>query len=332
MSAGHKGLVDISIVVPLHDEADNVAPLYERITTSVSPMGMAYEILFVNDGSRDQTLDVAGRLALRDPHLRVIDLLTNFGQTPAMAVGIARARGRFVVTMDGDLQNDPADIPAMLAALTDEYDMVVGWRKNRRDTLITRKIPSWIANWLICRITGVAIRDNGCSLRIYRASVIKRLPLYAEMHRFIPMLAIVAGARVKEVAVRHHERRFGRSKYGLSRIYKVMLDVLALKVVMSFAERPLLWFGFVALPLALLGTALMVVGVLPLYFAGGDVSLPFAGTGVLLCTLALMLLMGGLLGELVYYTGDIDPRHFTGVSAMRLYSQVEIARADDHVA
>jgi glycosyltransferase involved in cell wall biosynthesis len=332
MSAEHGAPIDISIVVPLHDEEENVTPLYERITASVSGMGMAYEILFVNDGSRDRTLDIAGSLALRDPHLKVIDLLTNFGQTPAMAVGIARAQGRFVVTMDGDLQNDPADIPAMLNALTDDFDMVVGWRKNRRDLLITRKIPSWIANRLIGWITGVHIRDNGCSLRIYRADVIKRLPLYSEMHRFIPVLAMVAGARVKEVVVRHHERRFGHSKYGLSRIYKVLLDVLALKMVMSFSERPLMWFGSLALPAALLGIALMLAGIWPLVLAGGDMSLPFVGTGILLLTLAIMLWMGGLLGELVYYTGDMDLSQFTGVTAMRLCSQVEIVRADDHVA
>jgi glycosyltransferase involved in cell wall biosynthesis len=250
--------VEVSVVVPLYNEEESVQLLYERITEAVAPMGRPYEILFVNDGSRDRTLEIAAGLASRDPHLKVIDFRGNYGQTPAMAAGIDHARGRFIVTMDGDLQNDPADIPVMLEELTDEYDMVVGWRKNRQDKLITRKVPSWIANRLIGKVTGVPIRDNGCSLKVYRASVIKQVPLYSEMHRFIPAMASIAGARVREVAVRHHARQFGQSKYGLSRVYKVLLDLLAIKTITGFAQRPLVWFGMLALPFALLSLGFFI--------------------------------------------------------------------------
>jgi glycosyltransferase involved in cell wall biosynthesis len=314
----HHGMmaVEVSIVVPLYNEEDSVTPLYERITAAVAELGVPYEILFVDDGSRDRTLEIAAGLAARDDRLRVIEFRGNYGQTPAMAAGIDHARGRFIVTMDGDLQNDPADIPVMLAELTDDYDLVVGWRKNRQDKLITRKVPSWIANRLIGKVTGVPIRDNGCSLKVYRASVIKQVPLYAEMHRFIPAMASIAGARVREVPVRHHARQFGESKYGLSRIYKVLLDLLAIKTITAFAQRPLVWFGLLAMPIALLSLAFFIAAILPLLGGGDTVSLPLGGTAVLLGALALFLLMGGALGELIYSTGDMDMSRFSGLTAV----------------
>jgi glycosyltransferase involved in cell wall biosynthesis len=308
--------VEVSIVVPLYNEEESVQLLYERITDAVAPMGRPYEILFVNDGSRDRTLEIAAGLASRDPHLKVIDFRGNYGQTPAMAAGIDHARGRFIVTMDGDLQNDPADIPVMLDELTDDYDMVVGWRKNRQDKLITRKVPSWIANRLIGKVTGVPIKDNGCSLKVYRASVIKQVPLYSEMHRFIPAMASIAGARVREVPVRHHARQFGQSKYGLSRVYKVLLDLLAIKTITGFAQRPLVWFGMLAIPVALLSLGFLVAAVMPLAGGGEAMSLPFAGTAVLLAALAFFLLMGGALGELIYSTGDMDMSRYSGLTAV----------------
>ena len=308
--------VDVSIVVPLYNEEESVQLLYERITGAVAPMGRAYEILFVNDGSRDRTLEIAAGLASHDPHLKVIEFRGNYGQTPAMAAGIDHARGRFIVTMDGDLQNDPADIPVMLDELSDDYDMVIGWRKNRQDKLITRKVPSWIANRLIGKVTGVPIKDNGCSLKVYRASVIKQVPLYSEMHRFIPAMASIAGARVREVPVRHHARQFGESKYGLSRVYKVLLDLLAIKTIIGFAQRPLVWFGVLALPFALLSLASFVAAIQPLFSGGETLSLPFAGTSVLLGALAFFLVMGGALGELIYTTGDIDMSRYSGITAV----------------
>jgi len=321
--------VEISVVVPLYNEEDSVTPLYERITEAVAPIGRAYEILFVNDGSRDDTLEVASALAMRDPCLRVIDFRGNYGQTPAMAAGIDHARGRYIVTMDGDLQNDPADIPVMLAELTDDYDLVVGWRKNRQDKLITRKVPSWIANRLIGKVTGVPIKDNGCSLKVYRASVIKQVPLYSEMHRFIPAMASIAGARVREVAVRHHARQFGESKYGLSRVYKVLLDLLAIKTITGFAQRPLVWFGVLALPFMVLSAVFFVAAILPLLGDGGTLALPFAGTSILLASLAFFLVMGGALGELIYTTGDTDMSRYSGITAVR---SARAARRPDSIA
>jgi glycosyltransferase involved in cell wall biosynthesis len=311
----------VSVVVPLYNEEESVQPLFERITAALGGAGLDYEILFVNDGSRDRTFEIAAGLADRDSRLRVIDFRGNYGQTPAMAAGIDHARGEYIVTMDGDLQNDPADIPVMLSELTSEYDMVVGWRKNRQDKLITRKVPSWIANWLIGKVTGVPIKDNGCSLKVYRASVIKQVPLYSEMHRFIPAMASIAGARVKEVPVRHHARQFGQSKYGLSRVYKVLLDLLAIKTITGFAQRPVVWFGVLALAAALLSIGFLVAAVLPLAGSGEALSLPFAGTAVLLAALAIFLLMGGALGELVYSTGDIDMSRYSGLTAVTFREQ-----------
>ncbi len=299
--------MDLSIVVPLYNEEDSVVELHRRITEAVQPAGLSYEILFVDDGSRDKTLAVASGLTEHDPHLRVVAFRANCGQTPAMAAGIDLAEGRIIATMDGDLQNDPSDIPAMLAEMDDNTHMVVGWRKNRQDKLLTRKVPSWIANRLIGKVTGVPIRDNGCSLKLYRASVIKNVPLYAEMHRFIPAMASITGARVKEVAVTHHARQFGKSKYGLSRIYKVLLDLLSIKTIIGFAQRPLLWFGLLATPFMIASLLTIALSIAPLFLPGGGIfSLPLAGTGVLFGALALFLIMGGAVGELIYATGDVD--------------------------
>jgi glycosyltransferase involved in cell wall biosynthesis len=306
----------VSVVVPLYNEQDSVTPLYERITAAVAGMGRDYEILFVDDGSRDRTLEIAAGLAARDPRLKVIEFRGNYGQTPAMAAGIDYARGEFIVTMDGDLQNDPADIPAMLDALTDDYELVVGWRQKRQDKLITRKVPSWIANRLIGKVTGVPIRDNGCSLKVYRAAVIKQVPLYSEMHRFIPAMASITGARVKDVPVRHHARQFGESKYGLSRVYKVLLDLLVIKTITAFAQRPLVWFGLLAVPFALLALGFLVAAFAPWLGGAAGPSLPLAGTAVLLGALAVFLLLGGALGELIYTTGDVDMSRFSGLTAV----------------
>jgi glycosyltransferase involved in cell wall biosynthesis len=305
----------ISVVVPLYNEEENVELLYSRIRDALTGARLRYEILLVNDGSTDRTFEIAAGLAERDPTLRVVDFRGNYGQTPAMAAGIEYARGDCIVTMDGDLQNDPADIPMMLSELTDDYDIVVGWRQKRQDSLITRKIPSWIANWLIGKVTGVPIRDNGCSLKVYRASVIRQVPLYSEMHRFIPAMASVAGARVREVPVRHHARQFGQSKYGLSRIYKVFLDLLAIKTITSFAQRPLLWFALLALPFMVLGVVTLVgafVGVA----AGASFSMTLAGTAILFLAIGVFLFMGGALGELIYVTGDVDLPRYASITAV----------------
>lgn len=308
--------MDLSVVVPLYNEEESVELLHRRITEALRETGLRYEIFFIDDGSGDRTLEIASAIASRDQSLRVVQFRANYGQTPAMAAGIDLATGRVIATMDGDLQNDPGDIPAMLAALDDDTDMVVGWRRNRQDKLLTRKVPSWIANRLIGQVTGVPIRDNGCSLKLYRASVIKRVPLYSEMHRFIPAMASIVGARVKQVAVSHHARQFGESKYGLSRVYKVLLDLLSIKTIIGFAQRPLLWFGVLATPFMLASLVALAAAVVPLFDAGGTLNLPFAGTGLLFGALALFLIMGGAIGELVYATGDVDMAEYSRLSAV----------------
>jgi len=298
--------VDLSVVVPLYNEEENVVHLHRRISEALIDSCLNYEILFVDDGSQDRTLEIAAALTDEDPRLRVVEFRGNFGQTPAMAAGIDLANGAIIATMDGDLQNDPRDISAMLKEMDEDTQLVVGWRRNRQDKLLTRKVPSWIANWLIGKITGVPIKDNGCSLKLYRADVIKRVPLYAEMHRFIPAMASITGARVKEVAVTHHARQFGESKYGLSRIYKVLLDLLTVKTIVGFAQRPLVWFGILAAPFLVVSTIAIAASVLPLLSADGGLILPFAGVGVLCAALGISLIMFGAIAELVYVTGNLD--------------------------
>ncbi len=228
----------LSIVVPVYNEEENVCLLFEKIRVVCETMGEAYEAIFVDDGSRDETFAVLSELSKKFTQLVVIRFQKNAGQTAAMAAGFEFARGQRIVSMDGDLQNDPSDIPKLLKRLDEGYDLVCGWRQDRQDKFLTRRLPSIVANWIIGKVTGVPIHDNGCSLKAYRASVIKQVPLYGEMHRFIPAMSTVAGARIAEIVVTHHPRRFGQSKYGLGRVWRVALDIVAFKFIISvFAPR-----------------------------------------------------------------------------------------------
>jgi len=250
----------------------------------------------------------------------------NYGQTAAMAAGIEHARGQILVTMDGDLQNDPTDISNFLAKIDEGYDLVVGWRHKRQDKLIVRKIPSKIANWIIGKATGVPIKDNGCSLKAFRAELIKKIPLYSEMHRFIPAMASMAGPKIAEIKGKHHARQFGQSKYGLSRIYKVLLDIMVIKTVTSFAARPLLWFALLALPLALVGTLAIAYSIYAaLASPTMTLPLPIAGTGVIFFTSALILFCGGTLGELVYRLGDVREHQYAKLT-QKLVAPIHIVR------
>jgi glycosyltransferase involved in cell wall biosynthesis len=294
----------LSIIVPLYNEQESVVPLYERLVTELAKLDFEYELLFVDDGSTDATFAAASGLAGTDRRLKLVKLRRNYGQTPAMAAGIDLARGDVLITMDGDLQNDPVDIPEFLQKIDEGYDIVVGWRYNRQDKLLTRKIPSQIANWLIGKITGIPIKDNGCSLKAYRASIIKHIPLYGEMHRFIPAMTSLAGAKLAELKVRHHPRRYGTSKYGLGRIYKVLLDLLAIKTLVSFTSRPLSWFSMLALPSAVASVLALLAVIYGALLDRVPFSVPLAGTGVLLGALTVILVLSGMLAELVYKTGD----------------------------
>jgi glycosyltransferase involved in cell wall biosynthesis len=313
----------VSVIVPFYNEQDSIAPLYAAIVEALDPLGIEFEMVFVDDGSKDETLPRAKRIAQVDPRVSIVKFRRNSGQTAAMAAGIEYARGETLVTMDGDLQNDPADIPMFLQAIDAGNDIVVGWRHQRQDKLITRKIPSRIANWLIGKVTRVPIRDNGCSLKAFRASVIKQIPLYSEMHRFIPAMASIAAPRICEVKVRHHARRFGKSKYGLSRIYKVLLDLLVIKTLASFAAQPLLWFGLLSIPLLLCGTGLLGYALLRAALQGGAISLPYAGSGLIFLMSAFLLLCSGALGELVYNLGDMRHHQFARLTQRLRATRVE---------
>jgi glycosyltransferase involved in cell wall biosynthesis len=306
-------ILDLSIVVPLFNEEDSVRPMHAAIVKAVEPLGVTFEIVFVDDGSRDATVRVVDEIARSDPRVVLVKFRRNYGQTPAMAAGIAQSSGEVIVTMDGDLQNDPADIGNLLQKIDAGYDIVVGWRYERQDKLISRKIPSRIANRLIAKVTGVPIRDNGCSLKAYRACLIKKIPLYSEMHRFIPAMASIAGPKIAEIKVRHHARQFGQSKYGLSRIYKVLLDLMVIKTVASFTARPLLWFGLLTLPM--LAVAAVAFGwTITQFISTGTLSLPIAGSGVIFLSSAIVLLASGALGELVYKLGDLREHEFSGLT------------------
>ena len=309
--------MDISVVVPLYNEEESVTPLYQAIAAVIDTLPGECEMVFVDDGSRDDTFKIAEAIAGTDKRLRVVKFRGNYGQTPAMAAGIDVSRGRIVITMDGDLQNDPQDIPRFVEKIDEGFDIVVGWRFNRQDKLITRKIPSRIANWLIGKVTGVPIKDNGCSLKAFRASVIKQVPLYSEMHRFIPAMASIAGPRIAEIKVRHHARRFGQSKYGLSRVYKVLLDLLTIKTIAGFASRPLRWFAMLAIPSLLLSIVMFTGGIVSALLGAGS-GLPLTGSGLFFASLSVFLLFSGGLAELINRTGDTHVTRFPLLTAVEV--------------
>lgn len=235
--------LDITIVVPFYNEEDNIGPLYDDLSVVLRGFGRSYEIIFVDDGSRDSTAKRAHAIAAADPAVRVIELLGNYGQTAAMMAGIDHARGEILVAMDGDGQNDPTDIPRLLTVLDEGYDVVSGWRKDRKDHALTRTLPSQIANRLISAISGVQLHDYGCSLKAYRRSVLKNVRLYGEMHRFIPIYTSWSGGRITELPVQHHPRLRGRSNYGLNRIIKVLLDLLVVMFLQRYLTKPIYLFG-----------------------------------------------------------------------------------------
>ena len=295
-------LLDLSIVVPVHDEEDNVGPLYEALTTALKELGRTYEIIVVDDGSRDETYQRLLPFAEADESFKLIKLRRNFGQTAAMAAGFDRAVGQIVIPMDGDLQNDPTDIPRLLAKLDEGYDVVSGWRKDRRDNAV-RRLPSRAANWLIGRVTGVRLHDYGCTLKAYRADVIEETRLYGEMHRFLPALAAQTGARIAEIPVQHHPRVSGRSKYGLKRTFKVLLDLLTVKFLSVWSTKPSYVFGGSGVLLCFLGSLFVLWTAYERIVNGIYVyRQPSLLVGVFLFTVGVNLVLLGLLAELIVRT------------------------------
>jgi glycosyltransferase involved in cell wall biosynthesis len=289
----------LSVVVPLFNEEDNVRPLVQAVRNALTSHP-AWELVLVDDGSRDQSAAIAASLAAADPRVRLIRLARNYGQTQAMQAGFDAAVGEVVVSMDGDLQNDPTDIPRLLAKLDEGFDLVAGYRVRRRDHLLRRKVPSWVANRLIRAVTGVDIRDNGCSLKAYRRATLDRMHLYSDMHRFLPALAAAtAGARIAEIPVQHHPRRFGQSKYGLSRILKILADLLTITMISWFRERPLALFGVGAAFSTAIAAAAAVLAGRALGAENEAVADAYVlpSVALLFTMLACYLVMLGLLGE-----------------------------------
>ena len=299
-----------SVIAPLYNEEDSVSLLYQKIKEAAETTKLMYEIIFVDDGSSDSTVKVAEDLAKQDKKLRVVVFRRNYGQTPAMAAGIDIARGEILVTMDGDLQNDPQDIPMMINKLREGYDLVVGWRHKRKDKLITRKIPSIIANKLIGYVTGVPIKDNGCSLKVYKAEVVKNSPFYNEMHRFIPALLSLSGAKIAEVKVRHNARQFGQSKYGLSRIYKVLIDLLTIKTILSLGQHPIRWL----VKLSLIPFLASLIILLTFFNEITSSNIVITSLVVLFFSLGAFLVSLGIITELIYFKGSFQIRDASSLS------------------
>jgi len=300
--------MSVSIVVPICDEFDNIQPLYEQLVAVLPQLAQPCEILFVDDGSTDGSSRRLDELAARDERVRVVRFRRNYGQTAAMHAGIQHAGGDIIVTLDGDLQNDPQDIPLLVRKLDEGFDLVHGWRKNRHDTLLTRKIPSRIANWLISRATGFPIHDLGCTLKAIRREIAVELELYGEMHRFIPILAHQRGARCIEVVTRHHPRRFGRTKYGLSRTVRVLLDLVTVKYMLDYFASPMKLFGRFGLACLLVSFAAGLATLGMKLLGGIDMTgNPLMLLSVLGVIAAIQFFSLGLLGEVnarIYYAAQ----------------------------
>jgi glycosyltransferase involved in cell wall biosynthesis len=318
---------DVSVVVPVFDEEPNLPILHREIRATMDATELSWEVIYVDDRSSDGSLAVMIELWRDDPHVRVVSFRNRSGQTAAMAAGFDNSRGEVVITMDGDLQNDPADIPRLLERLESGADIVAGWRRQRHDGLFLRKVPSWIANRLIGAVTGTSIHDTGCSLKAFRRQLVKNLPIYAEQHRFLPAMSAGSGARIEEIEVNHRPRRFGRSKYGLGRAMRVLLDLMTIKMISSFSQRPLQYFAAIALPFAagtvlLLGVAAVRVGDLPRDRGLEQILLIAFLLSFMACVYFFLL---GLLAELVIKASDLH-----GKEGGRRIVSANLARGGNH--
>lgn len=306
-------LRDLSVVVPVYDEEESLPELHAEIVKHVGGMGREWEVVYVDDRSKDRSYEVLRGFHEADPeHVRIVRFRRNFGQTPAMSAGFEHSRGRVVVTMDADLQNDPADVPKLVSKLEEGHDIVVGWRKDRKDGFFLRRFPSILANRLIAHVTGADVHDTGCTLKVFRRELVENLPIYAEQHRFLPMLAMASGARINEVVVNHRARRYGVSKYGISRAVRVLLDLLAVKMISSFSRAPLNYFAFLAAPFAMACVGFMSMVVIDGASLGGNWGQAVVLTYILLSMAGIYFLMLGLLAELIVKVSGLHHgRQFT---------------------
>ena len=309
---------DISIVVPLYNEEECVERLFKTIKGEAEKLGRSYEIVFVDDGSRDRTFAICEEMAKTDKTLRVVKFRKNYGQTPAMAAGFEAARGEIIVTMDGDLQNNPADMQKILAKMDEGFDVVSGWRYDRQDDFFTRTFPSRIANWLISTFTGVRLHDYGCSLKGYRSRFLKPIRFYSDMHRFFPaIVATLAGARTAEIPVSHFPRKTGKSKYGLSRIFLVIADLLTILLITRFVRKPMYWFGILSIPFIVLGALLSGFSILE-YRHSTEAAIAVPGCAFLVLGTVFHFLLSGILSEYIISTGEGDARSIIAVKTTRV--------------
>lgn len=293
---------ELSLFLPVLDEEDNLRPMHTKIAAALDALGRSAEVIYVDDGSTDKSLDVLRQIAAEDDRVRVVSLRRNYGQTAAMSAGIDAAKGDILIPMDADLQNDPADIKRLLDKLDEGYDVVSGWRKNRQDKLISRKIPSQIANRIISWIGGVPLHDYGCSLKAYRRDVIQDVKLYGEMHRFIPIYASWAGARVTEIPVDHHARTMGKSKYGISRTVKVVFDLMTIKFMASYGTKPIYVFGTFGVIAFLLSMIAGVWAIVLKLYGTSFILTPLPVITVVMLAISMQFFLMGLLAELLVRT------------------------------
>ncbi|MCB9111306.1 MAG: glycosyltransferase family 2 protein [Anaerolineales bacterium] len=305
--------MNLSLIVPVYNEQDNLPLLFEAIDQTMSTLGRTWEVIFVDDGSQDNSLPILTQHAEKDPeHVRVVSFRRNFGQTAAIAAGLDYSQGEIIILLDADMQNDPSDIPMLLEKLDEGYDLVSGWRKERKDNAITRNFPSMLANKLISSVTGVELHDYGCTLKAYRRPVLEGFRLYGEMHRFIPVFANSVGARITEVVVNHHPRRFGHTKYGLERTVKVVLDLFTVKFLVSFSSKPIYLFGGTGLVLMAISALLMLyLFFRRIFFLVGVTGSPLFQTSTMFFILGFQSMLMGLIAELLVRTYHESQRKTT---------------------
>ncbi|MEK6752829.1 MAG: glycosyltransferase family 2 protein [Chloroflexota bacterium] len=290
--------MNLSLVIPVYNEQENLPFLFEAVYKTMNTLQKSWEVILVDDGSRDESLSVLSEYAQKDPgHIRVVSFRRNFGQTAAIAAGLDYSQGEIIVLLDADMQNDPADIPMMLAKLDEGYDLVSGWRKDRKDNAVTRNFPSMLANRLISRVTGVHLHDYGCTLKAYRRDVLEGFRLYGEMHRFIPVYANSVGANITEVAVRHHPRQFGKTKYGLERTVKVILDLFTVKFLVSYSSKPIYLFGGTGMALIFIGLADLLYLFIRRFWNVPASTSPLLPIGVMFAIMGFQSVLMGLIAE-----------------------------------
>ncbi len=305
-----KSNTHISIVIPAYNEEDNIPILYEKLKGVLERLGREYEIIFVDDGSVDRTWERLKEIAEKDQRVKLIRFRKNYGQTAAMYAGFQHATGEVTITLDADLQNDPEDIPTLLQKLEEGYDIVSGWRKDRKDPFLSRRLPSMIANWIISKVTGVELHDYGCTLKAYRADIVKRLELYGDMHRFLPALTKRLGAKITEIPVRHHPRLYGKSKYGIGRTVRVILDIFLVKFLNEYINKPMYVFGTVGFALLSLGLLMLFYLLFIKLFLDEEIGRrPLLILSVLFTLAGIQLLSTGIIAELlvrIYYRTKED--------------------------